>query len=298
MCEGGPNLEVEAARFAQQRAEQQKPPEPKGTNMPGQPLVETMTSQAPINNVPQEERLVGDLFGNNRVAVLPEQPLSPQQIVEPQVRTPLKTAAEIAMDRNNVPKTAYTGQPGERGVLVGEEIKTDTQGQANTETKDEQDLPQSEEEMIERFRNMSDGEKIQTAKDGLVGMIADETLPREQRDFYEALLHKGDQAILAYANGEMDRRVADKQQGTALVPYVPEAAQQLVNEGALTREEAGPAQERAVMLLTDGKGPKNKEGIKSYLIQATTSIGVNYLTEPNFGINGLFNSIFQAMAGK
>jgi len=65
-----------------------------------------------------------------------------------------------------------------------------------------------------------------------------------------------------------------------LVPYVEQEAHDLVQAGVITVDQARVACENTVKLLEDGKGPKNKEGIKEILL---------------FGSVGWFEKMFMAV---
>jgi len=217
---------------------------------------------------------------------------------------------EVGQDEPQTPDQTTSGAPvhseaeqtwpDTRGaeLVVGQTIVTaDTDNQKVGEETPQVDLP-SEQEMIDRFSQMTYEQKLQVAKDSLIGMIADENLSREDRDFYEALLKQGDVAVLAYANGEMDRRSADIRQGTALVPFVAQELQTLVDQGVIDQTQATMVQDKAVAAITDGKGPRNKEGIKSFLIQGAFGMAFDKITNFDLGVDSLFNAICSALACK
>ena len=169
---------------------------------------------------------------------------------------------------------------GNMEVKVGTDIADQGVVEEASQQREENTGIPSPAEFYEQLKRMPSAERLLRAKEYLNGKLADETLSSEQRQGVEILLGQSDEFLSTFIDGQIESRFAELSTQTALVPYVEQEAHDLVQAGVITVDQARVACENTVKLLEDGKGPKNKEGIKEILL---------------FGSVGWFEKMFMAV---
>lgn len=194
---------------------------------------------------------------------------------------------------------------GDKEVIVGPETGPEAvvQDVNATHVVDEDEEMPDQTEFYEQLRRMPSAERLQRTKDYLKSKLEDASLTPEQRQGIQALMQQSDEFLSQFIDSQIESRFAEVSSQTALTAYVESTdvekeAEELVQEGVITPDQAKVAAENTIRLLQDGKGPKRKEGVKAALLQMAVGTAFDKAMNFDIDIDGMFKFMVAAMTGK